>query len=643
MVYLEKIQGPEDVRVLSQEKLSKLAHEIRERLIHVVARTGGHLAPNLGVVELTLMLHRHFRSPEDKLIWDVGHQAYVHKMLTGRNDRLPTLRQYGGLSGFLKRSESEHDIWEAGHTSTSLSAALGMAVARDLRGEKGKIVAIIGDGALTAGIAYEALNQIGHLQADLLIILNDNEMSISPNVGAISHHLTKLRTHGSYLRTKEEVEHILLRLPQGRRLTRIVGRFKEGVKAALLVPGVLFEEMGIRYFGPVDGHDLIALDEALQQVKGLKGPILLHVVTKKGKGYPAAEKDADTFHGIGPYKVESGEPIRRVGPPSYASLFTRHLIRLAERDPRIVAITPAMMTGSGLKPFQNRFPDRFYDVGIAEQHAVTFAAGLANAGMKPVAVIYSTFLQRAYDQVVHDVAVQRQNVVLAIDRAGLVGGDGETHHGVFDIAFLRALPNIVLAMPKDENELGHLLYTALHNEGGPFVLRYPRGEGVGTLLDEEYREIPIGSWEILREGRDLMLLAVGSNMIALGEKVLQLLVRRGLSVGLVNARFIKPLDQKMLEEFAAKQIPIATFEEASVQGGFGSAVLEALAEAGHLEIFVHAFGLPDRFITHGSVSDLLRDAGLVPEQIAESLYARLRRGGTLPSPVREEGGFGTYR
>ncbi|PTQ51675.1 MAG: 1-deoxy-D-xylulose 5-phosphate synthase [Brockia lithotrophica] len=639
MGYLEKIQGPDDVRSLPLEALPELAREIRERLIHVVARTGGHLAPNLGVVELTIMLHRHFRSPEDKLVWDVGHQGYVHKILTGRNDRLPTLRQYGGLSGFLKRAESEHDVWEAGHTSTSLSAALGMVVARDLRGEKGKVVAIIGDGALTAGMAYEALNQIGHLRADLLIVLNDNEMSISPNVGAISHYLTKLRTHGGYLRTKEEIEQLLLRLPQGKRLTRMAERVKESLKA-LLVPGVLFEEMGIRYFGPVDGHDFSALDEAFGQVKRLRGPVLLHVVTKKGRGYPAAEKDADTFHGIGPYKVESGEPIRRVGPPSFASFFARHLIRLAERDPRIVAITPAMVTGSGLKPFQERFPDRLFDVGIAEQHAVTFAAGLANAGMKPVAVIYSTFLQRAYDQVVHDVAVQRQNVVLAIDRAGLVGGDGETHHGVFDIAFLRTLPNVVLAMPKDENELGHLLFTAVRYDGGPFALRYPRGEGVGVPLDEEYHEIPIGSWEVLREGRDLVLLAVGPNMIALGEKVAQLLARRGLSVGLVNARFIKPLDRAMLAEFAAKRIPVATLEEASAQGGFGSAVLEALAEADHLEIFVRAFGLPDRFISHGSVSDLLRDAGLVPERIADVLYARLRGDAHSPS-VREEGGFGS--
>ncbi|CAM3424139.1 1-deoxy-D-xylulose-5-phosphate synthase [Hydrogenibacillus schlegelii] len=627
---LETIRDPADLRALSIDELERLAAEIRTFLITTLAQTGGHLAPNLGVVELTLALHRVFRSPEDRLIWDIGHQGYVHKIVTGRRERFRTLRQYGGLSGFLKRSESPHDVWEAGHASTSLSAAHGMAVARDLRGERHHVVAVIGDGALTGGMAYEALNNLGHEKRRVIVVLNDNEMSISPNVGAIHHYLTRIRTGERYRRAKGEVEHLLRRIPKvGDGLFKTAERLKEALKQ-FFVPGMWFEELGFTYLGPVDGHDLAALEATLEQAKKVDGPVLVHVLTKKGKGYPAAENDADAYHGTGPYKIETGEMIKVVGPPSYASVFARTLIRLAEAEPRLCVITPAMISGSGLRPFFERFPERSFDVGIAEPHAVTMAAGLAADGMKPVVSIYSTFLQRAVDQVIHDVALQKLGVVFAVDRAGLVGQDGETHQGVFDIPIVSAVPHAVIAAPKDENELQHLLYTAVVTDGVPFFVRYPRGQGVGVALDDAFRRIPIGSWEVLEEGRDLALLAVGPNMVRLAQAVADRLIRQGLRAAVINARFVKPLDEALLRELFSGVPLIATLEESALIGGFGERVVaryhdwleESEARPG---VRFLRFGLPDRFIPHGSVEALLQAVGLEPETVAERIRRALAR------------------
>ncbi|MBE3596523.1 MAG: 1-deoxy-D-xylulose-5-phosphate synthase [Hydrogenibacillus sp.] len=632
---LERIAEPADLKTLSYDELVALAEEIRTFLIHSLAKTGGHLAPNLGVVELTLALHRVFDSPRDRIVWDIGHQAYVHKLVTGRKDRFPTLRQYGGMSGFLKRAESPHDVWEAGHASTSLSAAHGMAVARDLRGETHAVVAVIGDGALTGGMAFEALNNIGHEKRRLIVVLNDNEMSISTNVGALHEYLGRIRTAGGYRWAKGEIEAFLRRIPAiGGGLFKTAERAKEALKQ-FFIPGMLFEELGLTYLGPVNGHDLVQLEKSLSMAKKTNGPTIVHVLTIKGKGYRAAEADADAYHGCGPYKVESGEMIKVVGPPSYGSILTQTLVRLAEADARIVVITPAMISGSGLRPFFDRFPARSFDVGIAEQHAVTMAAGLAAEGMKPVVSIYSTFLQRAYDQLIHDVALQNLNVVFAIDRAGLVGQDGETHQGVFDIPALSTVPNIILAMPKDENELQHLLYTALRYDGGPFALRYPRGSGVGVPLDAEFREIPIGTWEMLQDGRDAALLAVGANMIRLARAVADRLIRLGLSVAVVNARFLKPLDETMLLALYRSVPLIVTLEESALLGGFGERVVAHYHERQEASRVTRdpalpavrflRFGLPDRFIPHGSVEALLADVGLSPEAVAERIRTAIVR------------------
>ncbi|MBE3554299.1 MAG: 1-deoxy-D-xylulose-5-phosphate synthase, partial [Thermicanus sp.] len=605
---LEQIHSPQDVKRLPKEDLPLLAKEIRQFLIEKLSITGGHLSPNLGVVELTLMLHRLFDSPKDKILWDVGHQSYVHKIITGRKEKFDTLRQYKGLSGFPRREESEHDVWETGHSSTSLSAAMGMAIARDLQGKDHHIIAVIGDGAMTGGMALEALNHIGHEQRRLIVILNDNEMSISQNVGAIHQYLGRIRTAAKYQKAKDEMENLLKRIPAiGEGLLRTAERMKDSLKH-LLVPGVLFEELGYTYLGPVNGHDFDDLEISIKQAKKLNGPVLLHVITKKGKGYIAAEEDSDTWHGLGPYKVESGEVIKQPGPPSYSSIFAKTLIRLAEKDQRIIAITPAMISGSGLKPFAERFPDRLYDVGIAEQHAATLSAGLAVSGMKPVLAIYSTFLQRAYDQVIHDVCKQNLNVTIAIDRAGLVGADGETHQGVFDIPFLRVVPNLVLMMPKDENELQHMIYTALQYERGPIAFRYPRGNGIGVPLDKDFHEIPIGKWEILNPGEDGVILAVGP-MVHVAKEVSARFEKEGIGIRVVNARFIKPLDEEMLFSMAQEHLPILTLEESCRYGGFGSAVLEYYVDHA-LAPHVVNMGIPDRFIGHGSVNQLLEELNL---------------------------------
>ncbi|MFD3258728.1 1-deoxy-D-xylulose-5-phosphate synthase [Paenibacillus lentus] len=613
---LSQINEPNDLKQYSIEQLTPLAAEIRQFLIEKLSATGGHLASNLGVVELTIALHYCYNSPRDKFIFDVGHQAYVHKILTGRMDRFDTLRKHNGLCGFVKRCESEHDVWEAGHSSTSLSAAMGMALARDLKGEDNKVVAIIGDGALTGGMAFEALNHIGHEQKDLMVILNDNEMSIAPNVGAMHNYLTKIRSDKNYLRAKDEVEQLLKKIPAiGGKLAKTAERLKDSLKY-MMVSGVLFEELGFTYLGPVDGHDLGGLIEAFTQANNVSGPVLVHVLTTKGKGYTPAEEDSHKWHGITPYKIESGQVLKAVGNPMYTEVFGKTLIELAEQDERIVAVTPAMPGGSGLVKFGERFPDRMIDVGIAEQHAATMCAALAMEGMKPVFAVYSTFMQRAYDQIVHDICRHNANVMFAIDRAGFVGADGETHQGVYDIAFMRHIPNIVLMMPKDENELRHMMKTALEYNDGPIAYRYPRVNVPGVPLDEQLVPIPIGSWEKIREGDQVAILAAGP-MVQVAEEAAETLKREGVNVAVVNARFLKPLDHKMLVSLAGTKLIV--LEEASQAGSLGSAVLEFYTEQGLAGVDVSLMGIPDRFIEHGSIKEQLQEVGLTAENVVQHI------------------------
>jgi len=613
---LDTINGPEDIKKLTVPELEQLAGEIRERIISVVSRTGGHLAPSLGVVELTLALHYVFDAPKDKIIWDVGHQAYAHKLITGRRERFPTLRQYGGISGFTKRSESPYDPFGAGHASTSISAALGFACARDFTGEGYKVVAVIGDGALTGGLAYEGINNAGALKKDLLVILNDNRMSISPNVGAMSRVFTDFITAQAYNRLKNDIWELTGKLSAlGEQVRRIVRRIDQSLKA-LIVPGIFFERLGFRYFGPIDGHDLPHLISVLQQVKDLHGPILVHVYTVKGKGYKPAEEDATTFHGLGKFDPKTGTPIKGDG-PSYSEVFGRSLAELVRDRDKVVAITAAMKEGTGLKYFAERFPERFYDVGIAEGHAVVFAAALAAAGIKPVAAIYSTFLQRALDPIIHDVALQKLPVVFAIDRAGIVGDDGPTHNGTFDLVYLRMVPDVVVMAPKDELELKAMLLTALEYEDGPIALRYPRGRGPGVDFSRQVEPLQIGRAEVLREGKDGTIWALGS-MVYPSLEAADRLEAKGLSFGVVNARFVKPLDGELLLETADKG-PIVTVEEGTLAGGFGSAVLEYLEDSGFSSVRVLRLGLPDRFVEQGKREELLRILGLDGEGIAKSI------------------------
>ncbi|MBB5325267.1 1-deoxy-D-xylulose-5-phosphate synthase [Anoxybacillus tepidamans] len=623
---LTEIKDPRFLKSMSTEQLIQLSADIRQFLIEKLSKTGGHIGPNLGVVELTIALHKVFDSPKDKLLWDVGHQSYVHKILTGRAGEFNTLRQYKGLCGFPKRSESEHDVWETGHSSTSLSAAMGMAIARDLKGTNEYIVPIIGDGALTGGMALEALNHIGHEKKDMIVVLNDNEMSIAPNVGALHNVLGRLRTAGKYQWVKDELEMLLKKIPAvGGKLAATAERIKDSLKY-LLVSGVFFEELGFTYLGPVNGHDFDDLFENLHYAKKIKGPVLLHVITKKGKGYHPAENDkVGTWHGTGPYKIETGDFLKPVDQaPSWSELVSETVRKLARTDSRIVAITPAMPVGSKLEGFASEFPDRMYDVGIAEQHATTLAAGLATQGMKPFLAIYSTFLQRAYDQVVHDVCRQNLNVFFAIDRAGLVGADGETHQGVFDIAFLRHVPNLVLMMPKDENEGQHMVYTAIQYDDGPIALRFPRGNGLGVKMDAELRTIPIGTWEVLREGRDIAILTFGTT-IPMALEAAEKLAKENVSVKVVNARFIKPMDEAMLHELFESNMPLLTIEEAALQGGFGSAVLEFAHDHGYHQTVIQRMGIPDRFIEHGSVKELLQEIGLTTVHVVDRVKTMIPR------------------
>ncbi|WP_271852512.1 1-deoxy-D-xylulose-5-phosphate synthase [Planococcus maritimus] len=623
---LHSITGPSFLKELNSEQLELLSEDIRRFLIENLSKTGGHIGPNLGVVELTIALHRVFDSPDDKLIWDVGHQSYVHKILTGRADQFDTLRKFKGLCGFPKRNESDHDVWETGHSSTSLSAAMGMAAARDIKKDKNYVIPIIGDGALTGGMAFEALNHIGHAQTDMTVILNDNEMSIAPNVGALHSVLGRMRTAGKYNKVKDDLEYLLKKVPAvGGKLASTAERVKDSLKY-LVVSGMFFEELGFTYLGPIDGHDLEELEDNLEYAKKTKGPVLLHVITKKGKGYLPAEQDKiGTWHGIGPYKMETGDLVKSSSTaPSWSGLIAETARKLARTDERIVAITPAMPVGSKLEGFASEFPERMFDVGIAEQHATTMAAGLATQGMKPFLAIYSTFLQRAYDQVVHDICRQNLNVFIGIDRSGLVGADGETHQGVFDIAFLRHLPNMVLMMPKDENEGQHMVKTAIDYNGGPIALRYPRGNGLGVAMDDELKAIPIGSWEVLEEGRDAVILTFGTT-IPMALHAAEQLREQGIHVEVVNARFIKPLDGEMLESIFGRNVPVLTIEEAVLQGGFGSAVLEYAQDNGHTGAVIDRMGIPDLFVEHGDVAELMDEIDLNSDEVVKKVKSRINQ------------------
>lgn len=618
--FLDKINSPADVKKLSVPQLEELAKEIRQLLISVISHTGGHLAPNLGVVELTLALHKVFNTPEDKIIFDVGHQAYIHKIITGRREQFPTLRQYGGLSGFPKRSESEHDAFGTGHSSTSISAALGMACARDLQGEDYNVVAVIGDGSMTGGMAFEALNNAGMLHKNMIVVLNDNEMSISKNVGAMSEYLYQLRTGETYNKIKNDIEGWLKNMEFGSDVLKAIRRLKGSVKY-LMVPTSIFEELGFTYLGPVDGHDLEGLLDVLQAAKKIDGPVMVHVLTKKGKGYKPAEESPNKFHGTGPFDIATGKKITNPNAPvSYTEVFGKTLSKLADTDDKIVGITAAMPDGTGLNIFAEAHKDHFFDVGIAEQHAVTAAAGMAAAGMKPVAAIYSTFMQRAYDSIMHDICMQKLHVTLCLDRAGLVGDDGYTHHGVFDYAYLRSIPNMTIMAPKDENELQHMLKTALDFDG-PVSVRYPRGSGVGVALDTQWQDLPIGKAEVLRTGKDVCFWAIGS-MVQTALDAAELLEAQGISAGVVNMRFAKPLDVELLREHAQSYGKIITLEEGVLAGGVGSAILEELNENKLLEqCEVRCFGITDEFVMHGDKKLLFRDLGLDTPTIAAKAAA----------------------
>ncbi len=620
-----QIQDPAFLKQYSVSELEALAKEIRRFLIEKVSVTGGHIAPNLGVVELTIALHKIFQSPQDKFLWDVGHQAYVHKILTGRAKDFCTLRQYKGLSGFPKMAESVHDVWETGHSSTSLSGAMGMALARDLKKNTQYIVPIIGDGALTGGMALEALNHIGHEKTRMIVILNDNDQSIGPNVGALSSVLSRLRTGSSYNWVKDEIGMFLNKIPAvGGKMARQAVRLKDSFKH-LLLDNVFFEEMGFTYLGPIDGHNFEELLKYLEFAKKADEPILLHVLTQKGKGYKPAEQDVvGTWHGTGPYEVESGKfTSKKSDVPSWSQLIANEVEQLAEKDETIVAITPAMTVGSKLSAFKKRFPKRFFDVGIAEEHAVTMAAGLALQGFKPFLSIYSTFLQRSYDQMLHDVCRQNAHVVFGIDRAGLVGADGETHQGVFDISFLRHMPNLILMMPKDENEAHHMIYHAFYTYGGAVCIRYPRGEGLGIPLDDGIKEIVLGSWEIIKDGADAVLLSFGPTLQMCMEAAKRLEAEQIL-VRVVNCRFIKPLDETMLHKIFAANIPIVTVEEAMLAGGFGSSILEwgCLHQKNISQ--VQMLGISDVFVPHGDVPHLLKDLHLTVDAIVKKVKKQMK-------------------
>ncbi|KFO66512.1 1-deoxy-D-xylulose-5-phosphate synthase [Smithella sp. SCADC] len=611
---LQNIEYPADIRKLNMPELNTLAQEIRSLMINTVATSGGHLASSLGAVELTLALHYVFNTPQDKIVWDVGHQSYTHKIITGRKDKFSTLRKQNGLSGFPRREESIYDTFNVGHSGTSISAASGFAEAGSLKGDTKKIIAVIGDGSMTTGMAFEGLNWAGAREKNMIVVLNDNEMSISPNVGALSSYLNRLMTGSALTKLRINTKNLLKKIPGvGKYLIKLIQQIEESWKT-FFVPGALFEEMGFTYVGPLEGHRLNHLIKNFENVRGFPGPVLVHVITKKGKGYEFAEEDPLGFHGVAPFDVETGQAISSpTDIPSYTKVFGKTIVKLAHADSRIVAITAAMCEGTGLNQFCKEFPERFYDVGIAEQHAVTFAAGLAAEGIIPVVAIYSTFLQRAYDQIVSDVCMQKLPVIFAIDRGGLVGEDGATHQGLLDYSYLRSIPNIVVMAPKDENELQHMLKTAV-DCGSPVSLRYPRGKGVGVTLDNELKNLEIGKGELLKDGSDLAIIAIGSTVnpaLAAAEK----LSVEGFKIKVINARFVRPLDEELILKTAAAIKKIITVEENMLQGGFGSAVLELLAEKGFTDIVVKRLGIPDEFVRHATQAGQRHKYGLDEEGI----------------------------
>lgn len=623
---LEEIENPSFLKDKSDEELEQLAQQIRDFLIESCAVTGGHIGANLGVVELTLSLHRFYNSPEDKLLFDVGHQAYIHKILTGRTTDFKTLRQYKGLSGFPKMSESEHDVWEAGHSSTSLSAALGMAKARDIRNEKYDVVPIIGDGALTGGMALEALNHIGSEKTKMTIILNDNEMSIAPNVGAIHNMFGRIRTNSSYNKFKYDAEELLERIPSfGPSLRDLADKVKDSLKY-LVVDGVFFEELGIKYIGPVDGHNFKDITKALESTKNYDGPAIIHVITKKGKGYYHAENDeVGTWHGLGPYKIETGETIGGSGTQSWSEFVSNSVFDHALKDERIVALTPAMPVGSKLTKFQNELPERFFDVGIAEQHAVTMSAGLAASGMKPYLAIYSTFLQRGYDQVLHDVDRPNLNVFFGIDRSGLVGADGETHHGIFDVSFLLPLPNMTIMMPRDEVEAKLMIdYAVEYN--GPIALRYPRGNVKGIEVTER-QPIEKGKWEVVHkeDKKDVVIISYGPTL-DIAEEAKDILSETNINVEIVNARFIKPVDEEMLHEYGKENVPMLIVEEVIEAGGLGQFIQGFMSQHDFTND-VKTIAIPDVYIEQGDVEQLLIEAGITSDNIVNTIQKMVKHNG----------------
>lgn len=605
---LDTIDSPTDLRKLSMEQLEILAGELRERIIHTVSETGGHLAPSLGVVELTLALHFVFNTPDDKIIWDVGHQTYTHKLLTGRRKQFHTLRQHNGISGFPKRDESPYDVVDAGHSSTSISYGLGISTAKSLNNDSNKVISVIGDGSMTAGLAFEGLNQAGHMDKDLIVILNDNEMSISPNVGAMSSFLNKKLTGKTVRRLRDHIEDSLMSLSSvGENILTVLRKSEESLKA-FLTPGMLFEALKFQYIGPIPGHKLDDLIETLENVRDHShGPVLVHVLTTKGKGYEPAETNPGDYHGVGPFDIATGKSKPSTGNISYTEVFGKTLCRLAQKDHRITAITAAMPAGTGLIEFSEKFPERFFDVGIAEQHAVTFAAGQSMEGMRPVVAVYSTFMQRALDQVIHDVCLPDLPVTFALDRGGVVGDDGPTHHGVFDLSFLRFIPNLTLMAPKDENELQQMLYTAI-NTDGPTAIRYPRGAGIGVPSENPETRLKKGVGELLREGEDLLLLPVGNRVYPALEAA-EKLEKLGISAAVINPRFIKPLDNELISHWAKTTGRVVTVEDNVKKGGFGSAILQLLTEL-HINIPVRLLGYGNTFIEQGPQQTLWKDAGI---------------------------------
>lgn len=619
---LKKINYPNDLKNLTLKELDILASEIRELIIKIISQNGGHLASSLGVVELTIALHYVFNAPDDKIVWDVGHQSYAHKILTGRKDKFSTIRMYKGLSGFPHPEESIYDSFTAGHASTSISVSLGIAEAMRHLKEENYVIAVVGDGSLTGGLAYEGLNHAGRFKKNFIVILNDNEMSISPNVGAIAAYLSKVTTGTRYMKFRKEIETLLKSIPKiGTHVAKQVRKLEEAIKS-LIVPGIIFEELGFKYVGPIDGHNIHYLIETLRNVKEIQNPVLVHVVTQKGRGYKYAEENPCTFHGVTSFDIESGNFRKEKSTiPSYTQVFGETVLKLAEKDERVVAITAAMAEGTGLCVFRDKYPERFYDVGIAEQHGITFAAGIASKGFKPIVAIYSTFLQRGFDQIIHDVCIPNLPVIFAIDRAGIVGSDGVTHQGVFDISYLRFMPNMIVMSPKDENELQHMFYTAI-NMNQPVAIRYPRSIGTGVVLAKEFKSIEIGKAEVIKKGKDVALLAIG-NMVYPSLCAAEKLERDGIRTSVVNARFIKPLDRTTICNIASEVNTVITLEENVLHGGFGGAVLEILNENGLANSVSCRIGIPDEFVEHGSQVELREKFGLDTEGIIKAVRSTL--------------------